>query len=219
MDRKWDGDILMQVFIYTITNKINMKQYVGITRNMLKRWGEHKLPYNNKTSMGKAIQKYGHQNFEMVQIASSTSWENAQLVERALIKQLNTRVPNGYNLTDGGDGTLGFKHTAEECQRRSERCPTRNPEVMKLIADKQRGVKRPQTSGEKNALFGRTGSKSHMTKHIVIATNMATQEQKTLIGAKAIKEAGFNRAHVYSCANKQRKTHKHHTFEFQGETI
>ena len=88
---------------------------------------------------------------------------------------------------------------------------------MKLIADKQRGVKRPHTSGENNPLFGRTGSKSHMTKHIVVATNMATQEQRTLIGAKAIKEAGFNRSHVYACANKQRKTHQQHTFKFQGE--
>jgi predicted GIY-YIG superfamily endonuclease len=49
----------MQVYIYIITNKINMKQYVGITRNMRKRWGEHKLTCNNKTAMGKAIQKYG----------------------------------------------------------------------------------------------------------------------------------------------------------------
>jgi hypothetical protein len=50
------------------------------------------------------------QNFEMVQIASSTNWKDAQLVEKALIQELNTKVPNGYNLTNGGDGTLGFKH-------------------------------------------------------------------------------------------------------------
>ena len=196
-----------------------MKQYVGITRNMQKRWGEHKLTYNNKTAMGKAIQKYGSHNFEMVQIASSTNWEDAQLVEKALIKELNTKVPNGYNLTDGGDGTLGFKHTAEECKRRSERCPTRNPEVMKLIADKQRGVLRPHMCGENNPLFGRTGLKSHMTKHIVIATNLITKKKMTLIGHKQMKELGFNPAHVLSCAKKERKTHKKHIFEFQGETV
>jgi len=209
----------MEIFVYVITNKLDMKQYVGITTNMRKRWGEHKLASNNKNALGRAIQKYGAINFDMQHIASATDWTNAGLVETALIQQLNTKAPHGYNLTNGGDGTLGFKHTAEECQRRSERCPTRNPEIMKLIADKQRGVKRPHTSGENNPLFNRTGLKSHATKHIVIATNMATQEQKILIGAKAIKEAGFNRAHVYACANKLRKTHQQHTFEFQGESV
>ena len=207
----------MEFFIYTITNKLDMKQYVGITYRMRKRWNEHKSLANKKTLLGKSIQKYGSFNFEMQHVASALSWSDAKMVEKVLIQQLNTKVPNGYNLTDGGDGTLGFKHTAEECQRRSERCPTRNPGTMKLISDKQRGIKRPQVSGENNALFNRTGLKSHMTKYIIIATNIVTQEQKTLIGAKAIENAGFNKTHVYSCAKKQRKTHKQHTFEFQGE--
>jgi len=210
----------MEIFIYVITNKLNMKQYVGITTNMRKRWGEHKQPANNKNSLGRAIQKHGAINFDMQHIASSTEWTNAGLVEAALIQQLNTKSPYGYNLTNGGDGTLGFKHTAEECQRRSERCPTRNPETMKLIADKQRGVKRPQTSGENNPLYGRRGLSSHMTKHIIIATNIATQKKQILIGAKAIEAAGFRRSTVYSCAHKKgpHKTHKKHTFEFQRST-
>jgi len=211
----------MEVFIYTITNKVNMKQYVGITMDMGKRWNEHKLGSNTKTALGRAIQKYGAVNFVIEHVASATEWKNAGMVEAALIKQLNTRSPYGYNLTDGGDGTLGFRHTPEECQRRSERCPTRNPEVMKLIADKQRGVKRPNTSGENNPLYGRRGAASHMTKYVIVATNIVTQEKQILIGAAEIERAGFNKTRVYECARKvpKRNTHKNHTFEIQKELV
>ena len=198
-----------------------MKQYVGITMDMGKRWNEHKIVSNTKTALGRAMQKYGAVNFVIEHVASATEWKNAGMVEAALIKQLNTRSPYGYNLTDGGDGTLGFRHTPEECQRRSERCPTRNPEVMKLIADKQRGVKRPHTSGENNPLYGRRGAASHMTKYVIVATNIVTQEKQILIGAAEIDRAGFNRARVYECAKKvpSRITHKNHTFEFQKEPV
>jgi hypothetical protein len=112
------------------------------------------------------------------------------------------------------DGTLGFKHTEEECKKRSERCPTRNPSIARAVADKLRGKKRPHLAGNKNAMFGRVGEKSHMLKHVVLATNLKTGETLKLAGAKAIAEAGFNRAHVYACAKNERKTHLNYSFKF-----
>ena len=38
--------------------------------------------------------------------------------ERWYIKELHTKSPHGYNLTDGGDGVPGFKHTEVEVARR-----------------------------------------------------------------------------------------------------
>jgi group I intron endonuclease len=88
------------MIIYKTTNLINNKCYVG------------KDKYNNPKYIGSgkflkyAINKYGKQNFkkEIIQICSSLE----ELNEREIywIKELNTKVPNGYNLTDGGEGLL-----------------------------------------------------------------------------------------------------------------
>jgi group I intron endonuclease len=203
------------IAIYTITNSTNNKKYVGITSNIQKRWHDHSKADGFCTALHRAIKKYGKDNFIFEHIADAFNWENACKLEQQLIKDFNTKSPNGYNLTLGGDGTLGFKHTEEEKKRRSERCPTRNPEMLKIIADKQRGIPRPQTAGKNNAMYGRTGTKSHMLKHIIVATNLNTGEKITLAGAKEIAEAGFNRVHVYSCAKGIRKTHNKHKFEFK----
>ena len=206
----------MGIAVYTITNQNSGKQYVGISSDLKRRWRDHKNADGWCAVLHSAIKKHGVDSFEFAHIADAFTWEDACALERQLIQEMNTKSPNGYNLTYGGDGTLGFKHTDEERKRRSERCPTRNPEVAKLVADKLRGRKRPQTSGENNAMYGRTGLKSHVLKHTVIATNVLTGEKQLLRGAKEIESAGFNRAHVYACAKNKRKTHKNHFFEFKG---
>jgi group I intron endonuclease len=208
---------LMTIAIYTITNTLNNKSYIGISSDLKRRWREHKNPDGKCTNLHNAIKKYGYNLFVFKHIADAFTWKYACEIEKELIIDFNTKAPNGYNLTLGGDGTLGFKHTAEEKQRRSERCPTRNPDIAKLIADKQRGVKRPQTSGINNNWYGKIGLKSHVLKHIIIATNISNGNKLTLIGAKDIESHGFNRAHVYACAKNKRKTHKGYTFIFKGE--
>lgn len=207
----------MRIAVYTITNKLTNKQYVGISSNLKTRWSAHKKAKGECAVLHKAINKYGVDCFEFAHVADAFSWDDACAIERLLINENNTKAPRGYNLTLGGDGTLGFKHTAEECKRRSERCPTRDPKISKLISDKQRGVKRPQTSGKNNAMFGRIGVDSHVLKYTIIGKHTLTGQTITLTGAKEIEQAGFNRSHVYACAKQQRKTHKNHTFEFKGE--
>ena len=71
-----------------------------------KRIREHKN--NTKSLIGRALHKYGEENFVWVVLEECDSRE--QLDEREIywIKTLNTKAPNGYNLTDGGEGVLGF---------------------------------------------------------------------------------------------------------------
>lgn len=40
-------------------------------------------------------------------------WDYLVELERKAIQKFNTRAPNGYNLTDGGDGAPGYKHSDE----------------------------------------------------------------------------------------------------------
>jgi len=95
--------------IYIITNTINAMQYVGVTSNIKGRWYQHKKANGSSKYLHTSIKKYGIENFVFTHVADAFSWENALEIEMMLIKQHNTKAPNGYNLTDGGQGTIGYK--------------------------------------------------------------------------------------------------------------
>lgn len=108
----------MRGYIYTITNKINGKCYVGkTTENPDKYWNLHK----NRASNGwikvlyHSMRKHGSDSFDfkvIIEIESDTVEQlNIDLnkLEIETIATLNTLIPNGYNVTIGGDGTKGVK--------------------------------------------------------------------------------------------------------------
>ena len=93
------------MIIYIITNKINGKNYVGqTTRTLNERIAEHRSCI--KTAIGKAIQKYGWENFEVVVIEECTTIEQLNEREKFWIAKYNSIAPNGYNLTEGGNNGL-----------------------------------------------------------------------------------------------------------------
>lgn len=88
--------------LYVHTNKINGKKYVGITSMTTdRRWGNGS-GYKGQ-SFYHAIQKYGWDNFDHEVVVTGLTEEEADYWERLYIKELNSKVPNGYNRTDGGD--------------------------------------------------------------------------------------------------------------------
>ena len=104
--------------VYKVVNIINGKIYVGITNQGYKiRWYKHcsDAIHDSSFPIHQAIRKYGVANFtvEVLEVC-----ENIDLLkerEQYWIKELNSRTINGegYNLTDGGDGTFGRKHSKE----------------------------------------------------------------------------------------------------------
>ncbi len=96
--------------IYLIINLINGKKYVGQTRRSLEeRINEHRR-CKNDIGVDLAIQKYGWENFK-VEIIEVCPVDKLNEREIFWIAELNTKVPNGYNLTEGGDG--GINPSAE----------------------------------------------------------------------------------------------------------
>jgi len=91
-------------YIYSIQNKTNHKKYIGwhATNNLLDEY------FGSGIALNKAIQKYGKENFSKT-ILEFCSRETILQKEIDWIKKENTKTPNGYNLTDGGDGILGLK--------------------------------------------------------------------------------------------------------------
>lgn len=99
----------MAISIYQIVNKINGKSYIGITSNSLEaRWNDHIKGYF-KSIIHLALKKYGENNFTFILLNEVETWVEACDKEKIYIKNFNTKVPDGYNLTNGGDGVLGFE--------------------------------------------------------------------------------------------------------------
>lgn len=91
--------------IYKITNTVNNKLYVGYTTGLFsKRMNQHKNDdYHYDTLLGRAINKYGWDVFKCEIIHEESDKEKLLELERYYIKLLNSKTPNGYNLTDGGE--------------------------------------------------------------------------------------------------------------------
>lgn len=87
----------MTVGIYKITNNINNKCYIGQSRNIEKRWENHKYS-NLDYPLYKAFRKYGIQNFTF-EIIERCSVDDLNLKETYWIKYY---CPE-YNQTAGGD--------------------------------------------------------------------------------------------------------------------
>lgn len=138
--------------VYVHINKINGKMYVGQTcQNPEKRWANGH-GYTGSTYFYRAIQKYGWDNFEHEVVASNLTKEEADNFEKLLITTFNTMDENiGYNLTNGGDGMTGFKHSPEtkEKMRQNNSGANNNNYGKHLDAEWRRRISE-STSGAKH---------------------------------------------------------------------
>ena len=108
--------------IYVITDLINGMQYVGQTVNKLKRRIGHHKKYN-ESYLGDAIRKYGWENFKVDILEECKAPEESDEREIFWIKQLNCKIPNGYNMTDGGNVPRGRVVSDKERKLEAEMNP------------------------------------------------------------------------------------------------
>ena len=88
--------------IYKITNRLNHKPYVGqIRQSIEKRFIQHAKA---NSPLGNAMQDCGLENFTIEIIEECETQEQANLQERFWIKVLNSKMPDGYNRSSGGEG-------------------------------------------------------------------------------------------------------------------
>lgn len=107
--------------IYVRTNLVNGKQYVGQTNNFEDReydW-KHAKHYAG-TFINRAKNKYGFEKFKTEIIRECQTQDELNQWEQYYIKVLNTKYPNGYNLTDGGGGTIGVIRSEKTRKKMSE---------------------------------------------------------------------------------------------------
>ncbi len=112
--------------IYKITNTESGKCYIGetICKDPQERWRRHKETIKRGVgcpALRDAVNKYGIDKFTFEVIRTCTLDERFDL-ERELIKEYNSQVPNGYNILPGGEGGgfLGKKHSPDSIAKIKE---------------------------------------------------------------------------------------------------
>ena len=110
-------------YIYLITNKINNKKYVGWSHSPKDRWIKHLWESVNGSEyyLHRALKKYGSDNFSFEVVYQSENGKHTRdIMESKFIKEYDSFIPNGYNMTRDGEGTLGYSHTPETRKKQSE---------------------------------------------------------------------------------------------------
>lgn len=96
--------------IYVHINKINGKMYIGQTcLSLERRAGKDGKLYLECPIFGQAIKKYGWNNFSHIVLIDNLSQEEANIIEKELIKKYDT-ISNGYNIAPGGKVLSGKEH-------------------------------------------------------------------------------------------------------------
>ena len=108
--------------VYVHINKVNGKRYYGITmQEVEKRWANGK-GYPTNEHFTNAINKYGwNEGFEHIVLFDNLTEEEAKLLEQMYIALYDTtNQDKGYNISLGGEGGNGYKHTEEWKQEKSK---------------------------------------------------------------------------------------------------
>ena len=134
-------------YIYRILNKITKKCYIGESKSkdVNWRWREHKRKIEiNKgcPALRDAVKKYGIEIFEFSVIIICFDDERFKY-EKEYIKKYNSVVPNGYNITGGGEGGgfQGKKHTEQvktDIRNQSKQKYIDNTELRKQISERNK---------------------------------------------------------------------------------
>ena len=112
-----DYSEVCQGWIYSITNKLNGKMYIGQTVSYCDRKSQH-FTREKGYRLSQAMKKYGKENFEMKPIVTFKAINKKvradvlNQLEIFYIKKYDT-FRNGYNATTGG--SRGYSFSEKEC--------------------------------------------------------------------------------------------------------
>lgn len=161
-------------YVYKITNKLNQKIYIGKSNDPLKRYRIHlkiakggKDKYPRKfQAIHAAIVKYGIDNFSFEILHSvNTELESFNLESKIIISLKELKIPT-YNLSNGGEGNSGWRHTLASKKKMSD---SRKGKTFTL---EHRQALSEAQSGNKHSQFGK-----HQTTSWKEAKSKLTAEQ------------------------------------------
>ena len=228
--------------VYKITNICNEKIYIGVTsKTVEQRWKSHILSSRkNQLALGAAIRKYGEDNFKIEVLELCSSKHQALEQEIFWIKELKSYISSGrgYNMTLGGDGLFGYKHSEETKRAMSKKRKgslnhnfgkqwgrTSHPaDFLEMMSEMH--------SGQGNPMYGRKHSDTSRQK-ISEANKLRTYKttpvlQYSLDGSflkrfesaqEAAKAVCGRDDRILSVCKGQRKTHKNYKWQYATKGV
>lgn len=198
------GDEMISV--YSITNEVNGKMYVGQTKSSVAtRWSQHKSASRKgiETYFLRALRKHGPEVFT-VRVTEEVQTKNeADDAERFYILLWQTHLPDlGYNCTLGGEGGARTEIAKDLMRaRNTQRGKPLSEDVKKKISDR---------------LKGRVFSEEHranIRRGLAACTRVYSEKTRQAnIGRKASPETRLKMSLAHS-GSKNHFFGKHHTEE------
>ena len=164
----------MTGYIYLITDTTNGMKYTGKHHYHIE--GQLDPNYHGSGTIIKNIYKKRPETLKEEYIKTCYSEEEMCSDEQYYIKLFKTLWPNGYNLTEGGDGLIPCEETRRKL-RDANKGKKLSEETKKKMSEAQKG--------EKNHFFGKHHSEETLLK--LIAANKGrhhTEEAKKKISDK-----------------------------------
>lgn len=189
---------MRDTIVYMITFP-NNKRYIGITCNSLNtRRSEHrsKVNHGSKLYVHNALRKYNNDVTWSI-LEHCDSYEKAQERERYYINDYKTFGDFGYNLTVGGEGSTGYKFTAEQRERMSKsHCGYNMP------LQQRQAIRRGN--------LGKITGKARKIRVINVNTGKIKVYSSIM---QAVRE-GFDRVGISKCCLGKRKTYKQRIWNY-----
>jgi group I intron endonuclease len=169
-------------YVYTITNLIDGKRYVGLTIDPRRRWREHRRTDNRKSGsrlIRDAIERNGEAIFAFT-ILVCTNYEYGCKLEQDCIRHFNTLYPNGYNLETGG--RAGHQHVDESITKMSVAHKTllkQRPELYGRLTEGHRAYFANPANKGRHGCKGEASGRHKLTDDQVryIRTSKCTDKQ------------------------------------------
>lgn len=182
--------------VYVHANNINGKRYVGITKNLKRRWYGNGKEYAECQHFATAIKKYGWHNFTHYLLESDLSLDEANALEQHYIARYKTQDrKHGYNIQPGGHfvpSMLGKHHSDETKQKMREKA------LGRVISQEQR---QKHSEAMKGKMVGAKNHKS--TAVICLNTGEVFETQRSAAEAKHVLQAKIS----LCCQGKSNHTH------------
>jgi group I intron endonuclease len=158
-------------YLYLISSTLNDRVYVGITSKLSKRIYEHSYHMrqgatNYRSRLYSTTKKHGLNKFTFSLVTVCDNREDLNKAEVDLIAKYKAEGVPLYNLTNGGEGNVGWIPSAETRAKWSEtrkgmHTGDNHPMYGKNHTDETKAKIRESIRGENNPMYGRTGDKNH----------------------------------------------------------
>ena len=237
-------DSIINGIVYKATSPSG-KSYIGITQQTLQ---TRKLEHLRRSKSGStkafhnAIRKYGEENIKWEVIDKVDTWEKLEEIEMLYIQKFDT-YRNGYNMTLGGDGTIGYKYSEEQVEANRKRrkeyfknpkniekqskanllAHQRNPNQAKEHSKFQKKRFEDEKEREKVA----EGMRKYLSEEERLRIHSIERGAKPfqvykdgeLIGEwltqnQCARDLGVNVSHLNHCLHGKRKQHKGYIFKY-----